>query len=55
MYRKRRPVPRYSPRAYRTDVRYQCPTCKRENALSAWEHARGYQCVDCTRKDEAEF
>ncbi len=32
-----------------------CPSCKRENALSAYEAARGYQCSDCTRRDEGGY
>lgn len=29
-----------------------CPTCKRPGVLSAWEIVQGYQCRDCTRRDE---
>lgn len=31
-----------------------CPTCKRQT-LTEYEARKGYQCLDCTRKDEAEF
>jgi ribosomal protein L37AE/L43A len=29
-----------------------CPTCKRPT-LSDYEARKGYQCLDCTRRDEA--
>ena len=29
-----------------------CPTCKRDNTLTAYEAAHGYQCSACTRRDE---
>jgi ribosomal protein L37AE/L43A len=34
--------------------KHPCPTCK-QPVLSDREKARGYQCSDCTRRDEAEF
>lgn len=33
-------------------ARYTCPTCHTENALSAWEHGKGYHCHACTRAAE---
>lgn len=38
----------------RKQVRHQCPTCKRV-ALTDAEKARGYQCLDCTRRDESDY
>lgn len=29
-----------------------CPTCKRPDVLSDFEAARGYQCYQCTIKDQ---
>lgn len=40
----------YRSRQVRT---YPCPTCKRPHALSYREMVRGYQCADCTRREEA--
>jgi len=35
--------------------RFQCPTCKTPNALSAWEHQKGYQCNKCADSEEGTF
>ena len=35
--------------------RYTCPTCKAPGALSAFEHARGYQCHTCADREEGRF
>jgi len=32
--------------------RYECPTCKTPNALSAWEKQQGYQCNQCADNEE---
>ena len=32
--------------------RYECPTCKTPNALSAWEKQKGYQCNACANAEE---
>ena len=32
---------------------FACPTCKRQNVLSLSEARNGYQCLDCTRRDES--
>lgn len=39
-------------RVNRSGNRYECPTCKRANALSQHEHNSGYQCKACTRAEE---
>ena len=31
---------------------YTCKTCKRPNTLTAYEHSKGYQCADCTAREE---
>lgn len=33
-------------------TRYPCPTCGKPDAISAQEKAKGYQCRECTWKDE---
>lgn len=33
---------------------HPCPTCKRP-VLTDLEKARGYQCADCTRRDESPY
>lgn len=35
--------------------KHPCPTCKRPGVLTDYEASRKYQCIDCTRRDEAEF
>ena len=35
--------------------RYPCPTCGREGALSAAEHAKGYQCRRCADREESAY
>jgi len=43
-------------RSYGTkSAKHTCPTCKRPEVLTDFEKARGYQCLDCTRRDEAQF
>jgi hypothetical protein len=32
--------------------RYPCPTCKKPDALSAWEKKKGYQCSACADAEE---
>ena len=32
--------------------RYECPTCKTPNALSAWQKQKGYQCDACADSEE---
>lgn len=32
--------------------RYPCPTCKRPDALSAWQKKQGYQCDRCADREE---
>ena len=39
----------------RRTPKHPCPTCKRKRVLTDHEKSRGYQCLDCTRRDEAEF
>lgn len=29
-----------------------CPSCKRPGCLTTYEASRGYQCADCTARDE---
>jgi len=31
---------------------YPCPTCKKENRLTAQDKAKGYQCDDCANRSE---
>jgi ribosomal protein S27E len=35
--------------------RYPCPTCKKENALSAWQKKQGYQCDACADSEEGVY
>jgi len=37
-------------RANRT--RYACPTCGQADAISHFEHIKGYHCASCTRAAE---
>jgi hypothetical protein len=37
----------------RNKNRFSCPTCKTPNALSAWEHQKGYQCNRCADSEES--
>lgn len=39
-------------RAARSTASRTCPTCKREGALTRYEAAKGYQCAQCTARDE---
>ena len=36
----------------RNKTRYECPTCKTPDALSAWQHSKGYQCDRCADSEE---
>ena len=36
----------------RNPTRYDCPTCGRKGALSAHQHAQGYQCDGCADREE---
>ena len=42
----------YERRMLRGGRRYPCPTCKTPNALSARQHAKGYQCDRCADRAE---
>jgi len=33
-------------------ARYACPTCGKADALSSWEHGKGYHCHACTKAAE---
>ena len=52
--RERRQWERRENRRYGSK-RYTCPTCKREGALSAAEHAKGYQCHRCADLAEGAY
>lgn len=36
-------------------TRYECPTCKTKNALSAYQKSQGYQCDACANREEGCF
>ena len=36
----------------RNPQRYECPTCHRPNALSAYQKQQGYQCDSCANLEE---
>lgn len=48
-----RPYRRSYRRKRRARNRFPCPTCKREDAIGVWDQQRGYQCRECTLRDEA--
>lgn len=39
----------------RNPSRFPCPTCGTKNALSAWEHQKGYQCKACADAEEGNY
>lgn len=45
----------YQKKMNRGGKHFPCPTCGRENALSAQEKAKGYQCNRCADAEEGIF